>query len=208
MAYRLIVFDFDGTLADSLATAVTIYNQIASRLGLKPIADVEAARSTPTRQLLRQLGIRFWRLPRLVRAFRAAVADEAPTLRLHDGVANVLAELAKRGYRLGILSSNSEENIRACLRANGTEDLFAFVVGYPKLFGKAKALRRIMRAEKVARDDVLFVGDELRDVEAGRRVRVATAAVTWGFHAEAMLADSGATFLLREPSELLGLTPG
>jgi phosphoglycolate phosphatase len=71
--------------------------------------------------------------------------------------------------RLGVLSSNREDNIRRCLRANGTEGHFAFAVGYPRLFGKAKALRRILRAERVGGPDVLYVGDEVRDVEAAER---------------------------------------
>src|SRR5262249_24372982 len=71
--------------------------------------------------------------------------------------------------RLGILSSNSEDNIRRCLVANGVEQHFAFVVGYPRLFGKGKALRRILRAEKLDRSAVLYVGDEGRGVEAAQR---------------------------------------
>lgn len=208
MAYRLIVFDFDGTLADSLGTLVAVYNRLAPGLGLNPVVDLEAARSTPTRRLLKQLGVRFWRLPRVVRAYQSAVAAEAHAPRLHDGVAAVLTELADRGARLGVLSSNREDNIRRCLRANGVEDRFAFVIGYPKLFGKAKALRRILKAERLGRADVLFVGDELRDLEAGKKARVATAAVTWGFHAEPLLAGGGATFLVRRPDELLGLAEG
>ena len=203
--YRLIVFDFDGTLADSLAAAVGTYNRIAPGLGLRPIDDIEAARSTPTRQLLRQLGVRFWRLPRLIRAFRAAAADHAPNLALHPGIADLLGELHDCGFRLGVLSSNSEDNIRACLRANGVEGRFAFVVGYPKLFGKAKALRRILRTENVGRGGLLFVGDELRDIEAGKRAGVDTAAATWGFHAADLLAAAGATFVVRHPGELTAL---
>ena len=53
---------------------------------------------------------------------------------------------------------------------------------------------------------MLFVGDELRDVEAGRKAKVATVAVTWGFHAEPLLATGGATYLVRRPDEVLALT--
>src|SRR5579885_1166157 len=175
MRYSLVVFDFDGTLADSLGVALATYNRIAPGLGLRPIEDVEAARTTPTRQLLKRLGVRFWRLPRIIRAFQAAAAEHAGDLRLHDGVAAVLAGLRGRGHRLGILSSNREDAIRACLRANGIEELFDFVIGYPKLFGKAKALRRVLKQEKLDRGALLFVGDELRDLEAGRKAKVPTA---------------------------------
>jgi phosphoglycolate phosphatase len=205
MRYPLVVFDFDGTLADSLGPALASYNRIAPGLGLRSIVDLEAARSMPTRRLLRQLGIRFWRLPRVVRAFQEAAAEYAGDLRLHDGVAAMLHGLSARGHRLGILSSNREDVIRACLRANGVEELFAFVIGYPKLFGKAKALRRVLKVEKADRGGLLFVGDELRDLEAGRKAKVATVAVTWGFQSEPLLQTGGATYLARRPDEVLAV---
>ena len=90
MPYPLVVFDFDGTLADSLGPAVALFNRLAPELGLRPILDVEAARAMPTRQLLRRHGIRFWRLPRVVRTFQAAAAPHAGELTLHPGVADML----------------------------------------------------------------------------------------------------------------------
>jgi len=205
MKYRFVIFDFDGTLADSLAAAVAIFNRLAPRYRLNPVADLEAARATPTRTLLKQTGVSFWKLPRVVRAFQAAAAEEADRLRVFAGLSAALAALAARGVILGVLSSNREDTIRRCLRANGVEEYFAFVVGYPKLFGKAKALRRIMRAEAADPADVLYVGDELRDVEAALKAKVAVAAVTWGFHAESLLAGAGPTYLIRDPGELAGL---
>jgi phosphoglycolate phosphatase len=205
---RLIVWDFDGTLADSLPAAVGIFNRLAPELGHRPIEDVAAARVMPTRQFLKQHGVSVWRLPRLVRAFRAAAAADAHRVTLTTGMAEVLAEFAARGLRLGVLSSNSEANIRRCLGANGVESHFAFVVGYPRLFGKGKALRRILRAERLARSEVLYVGDEVRDVEAAKRAGVAVAAVTWGFHAEALLRASGADHVVTDPRQLLELVTG
>jgi phosphoglycolate phosphatase len=107
--------------------------------------------------------------------------------------------------RLGVLSSNKEDNIRRCLRANGVENLFSFVVGYPKLFGKGKALRRILRAERLEKSDVLYVGDEVRDVEAARKAGVAVVAATWGFHAESILRDSRPDQIIADPGQLAEL---
>src|SRR5262245_58982157 len=184
MTTRLIVWDFDGTLADSLSAAIGIFNRLAPELGFRPVEDVAAARTLTTRQFLRRHGIRFWRLPRVVRRFQAVAAEESGNLKLHAGLPEVLAGLCERGVRLGVLSSNREDNIRRCLAANGAEGHFAFVVGYPRLFGKGKALRRILKAERLDRSAVLYVGDEVRDVEAAAKAGVASAAVTWGFHAE------------------------
>ncbi len=203
MHYPLIVFDFDGTLADSWASAVQIFQRIGPGLGLKPIADLEAARSLPTRELLKAIGVSFWKLPKVVRAYQAAAAEDAHLLKLFPAWPGVLAELVARGHRLGILSSNGEAAIRSCLRANSVEDHFAFVIGYPKLFGKSKALRRILKQERIDRGQVLYVGDEMRDVEAAKKAKVAVAAVSWGFHAEALLRSGGPDAMLVEPRELI-----
>ena len=114
--------------------------------------------------------------------------------------------LGLRAVPILLCEKEQQHVIRACLRAAGVEHHFDFVVGYPKLFGKAKALRRILRRERIDRAEVLFVGDELRDVQAGRKAKVPTVAVTWGFHAEGLLAGGGPTFVVRQPGELLGVT--
>ena len=150
MPFKLVVWDFDGTLADSLPSAVNIFNRLAPEMGFKPLTDVAAARGTPMRQFLRQQGISLWRLPRLVRKYQAAAAEEADKLKLATGLPAALTAIAAGGAKLGVLSSNREDNIRRCLRANGAEGHFAFVVGYPRLFGKGKALKRIIRRWQAA----------------------------------------------------------
>lgn len=203
MSFKLVVWDFDGTLADSLPTATAIFNRLATEMGFEPVGDLSAARSQPTRQFLRQHGISLWRLPRLVRKYHAAAAEEADRLKLVSGLPAVLAALAASGVKLGILSSNREDNIRRCLRANGAEEHFAFVIGYPRLFGKSKALKRIVRAERVERGDVLYVGDELRDVEAAKKVGAKVAAVTWGFHTADLLRTGAPDYLVGSPHEIM-----
>ena len=202
MPFKLVIWDFDGTLVDSLTGAVAIFNKLAPELGHKPVEDVAKVRAMTMRQFLRQHGVSFWRLPRLVRRFRAAAAEEADQLQMFAGLSPLLAGLHSDGVRLGILSSNHEDNIRRALRTSGAEQYFAFVVGYPKLFGKGRALKRIMRAERLERSDVLYIGDEVRDVEAARKAGIAVAAVTWGFHAESLLRAYNPDHLVTEPAQL------
>ncbi|AMV29883.1 Pyrophosphatase PpaX [Gemmata sp. SH-PL17] len=203
MPFKLVIWDFDGTLADSLPSAVSIFNRLAPEMGIKPIGDLSAAREFSTRQFLKQHGISLWRLPRLVRKYQAIAAESADQLKLIEGIPAALAALASAGVRLGVLSSNREDNIRRCLRANGVEQHFAFVIGYPRLFGKAKALKRILRAERTDRADVLYVGDELRDVEAAKKAGVKVAAVAWGFHKAELLRTGAPDFVATEVRELM-----
>ena len=201
-----LIFDFDGTLADSMSTSMAIFERIGPGLGLKPFADIDAARRMPTRKLLSKIGVTFWNLPRVVKAFQSAVAEHAHEIQLHAGIADTLRAIHATGTTLGILSSNREDNIRKCLAANGVEGLFKFVVGHPQLFGKARALNRIRRRQKLLRSQVMYIGDESRDVQAARRAGLRCAAVSWGYHAPEMLLRYKPTLLLNAPAELVGLT--
>jgi len=202
MPFKLAIWDFDGTVVDSRALMLAIFNRLAPEFRYRPVHDPESVRSLTTRQFLRLHGISLWRLPRLVRRFHAAAAEEAETLKLYPGLLDALTGLCTAGLRLGILSSNKEDTIRRCLRANAAEVHFDFVIGYPRLFGKGKALRRIIRAERILPNEVVYVGDEVRDIEAARRARVASAAVTWGLNTEAILRSCGPDLVALDPAML------
>jgi phosphoglycolate phosphatase len=121
---------------------------------------------------------------------------------LFPGILDALRALRRTGCRLGVLSSNARENILTCLRACGGEGLFEAVVGYPTLFGKARRLRRLLRTLGVDRHEAVYVGDEVRDIEAGRRAGVQVAAVTWGFNTRELLASHRPDFLVDRPEQL------
>ncbi len=208
MRYRLVLWDFDGTLADTLAASVRLFNELAARHGFRPVADAELVRGLTPVQFLRAHDIPLAKVPVLMRQMRAAHHGLMASTTLMPGLRPVLEALHGSGVRLGILSSNSRENILACLRANGAEGLFDPVVGYSRLLGKARPIRRVMRAGGYAAGDVLYVGDEVRDIEAARQAGVAVAAVTWGFNARDLLARHAPDYLIDAPEQLLTLQAG
>jgi phosphoglycolate phosphatase len=203
MRYQLLLWDFDGTLADTLASSLELYNELAVRHGFRTVTDPEAARGLGPLEFLRGHGIPLTKVPALVQEMRAAHRARMATTRLFPGLPPVLEALRRSGRRLGILSSNSRDNILACLRANRAEGLFDPVVGYSRLLGKARPIRRLLRAARLTVRDVLYVGDEVRDIEAARQAGVAVAAVTWGFNAKGLLARHEPDHLIEHPEELL-----
>jgi phosphoglycolate phosphatase len=201
--YQILLWDFDGTLADTMGLAVRTYNGIAARRGFLPIADPARAREMGLLAFLRDHGIPMRKVPSLLKEYLAATASQMPAIRLVDEMPDTLRALKAVGYRLGILSSNSADNISACFGANGLESVFDFVVGYPRLFGKAAALQRILKRERIRREDILYVGDEIRDLEAAKTVGVDSAAVGWGFQPLVVLAKGCPKFLWTTPREVL-----
>jgi phosphoglycolate phosphatase len=205
MRYELALWDFDGTLADTLASSLRIYNELAVQHGFRTVTDPEAARGLTPLGFLRSHDIPLASVPSLLRNVRAAHRQEMAGTRLFPGLSPVLESLRQAGCRLGILSSNARENILACLRANQVDGLFESVVGYSRLLGKARGIRRQLRARAVDRRRAIYVGDEVRDIEAARQAGVAVAAVTWGFNAADLLARHAPDYLVEQPEQLLRL---
>lgn len=205
MPYRYLVWDFDGTLADTLPVALEIFNALAPKHGFRPIDDIESLRGLDTAAFLRSRGIPLWKLPAFVREFLATQRSHIQEIRVFPEVLEVLDQLRTAGSRLGIVSANRADNIRDCLRANRAEAFFEFVIGYLRLFGKSRAIRRALRDTGADPNDVLYVGDEVRDIQAARQAGIAVAAVTWGFHTRDLLVEHNPTYLVDKPGELLDL---
>jgi phosphoglycolate phosphatase len=205
MRYQLLLWDFDGTLADTLELSVQLYNGLAAKYGFRPVEDPQAARSLTTLHFLRTHRISPAKLPALRREFLSLQKTHMEKVRLFAGLSDVLRAIGQKGIRLGVLSSNAEANIRICLRSNGVEELFSLIVSYPLILGKARGLRRVLRAQGLDSGQVLYVGDEARDIEAAHKAGVDSAAASWGFHRPEILAGCSPTYQIALPEELLRL---
>jgi phosphoglycolate phosphatase len=197
---RMVIFDFDGTIADSFS----IGNQLAAEFGFKPITleTIDRWQHLSSKEILREIGVPFYRLPKIIRRFKADMNREIPTLKPFDGMAETLRNLRGQGCRLGIVSSNSEENVRSFLAVQGMTHFFEFVISCPRLMGKDKALKRILKKQNIHPETVLYVGDETRDIDAAKRSHVRSAAVSWGFNSLQALAQHHPDFILTEPADL------
>ncbi|MGF1577770.1 MAG: HAD-IA family hydrolase [Gemmataceae bacterium] len=200
--YGLLVWDFDGTLADTLGSALEVYNVMAEKYGFERIEDPESVRTFTARKFIRHHKIPILRLPSLIREYLRIQNDRMEEIELNVGILDSLLAMKDHGVRHGIISSNSQENISVCLQANKVENLFDFVIGYPRLFGKSRAIKRRLKAEKVTNDSVLYVGDEIRDIEAAKKANIDVAAVTWGFNTADSLAEHAPTYLVHDPQTL------
>lgn len=204
---RVFVFDFDGTIADTFEQGLAILNRMAADFGYKPLVEEEdllKARDMTTRQVMKFLGIPNRRLPSIarrgVRELRARMGEVRPIA----GVPEVLREMKAAGLRLGIITSNSEENVALFLKNHDLE-IFEFVRSSSRLLGKAREIRQAMKLHKFGPHEVLFVGDETRDIEACRRAGIRCVAVTWGYNSERSLIAQNPHRILHRPEELTGL---
>lgn len=180
--YDLALFDFDGTLADSLGWIRRATHRLADEFGFRKMTDAEMDRfrdSSPA-TILSGFGIPLWKMPRIATAMRRMMAAERDQIRLYDGIERFLRTAGQSGLRLGVVSSNSEENIRAILGPDNARRFDVFDCG-AALLGKAGKLRHAARRAKVSVGRSIYVGDEIRDLEAAAKAGMAFGAVSWGF---------------------------
>lgn len=203
---RLLLFDFDGTIADTFDDGFHILNQLAEEFGFRPLRteDLEKARDMRTRELMKFLGIPMTKMSRIARRGSEELHARMPGVKPLAGVPELLRELRGSGFRLGIVTSNTEANVRLFLRRFDL-DFFSFIRSSSKLLGKAHEIRGVIKAEKVPASEILFIGDETRDIEASQKAGIRIAAVTWGYNSRRSLERMKPDYLFDRAEDLAAL---
>lgn len=201
--FRIVAFDFDGTLADSFGWFSGVLNDVADRFEFRRIEahETERMREMDARQIIRHLGIPAWKVPFIARHMHAMMARDIASIELFEGVPAMLNALAAEGFKLAVVSSNSEVNIRTVL---GPMSMLidSFACG-ATLFGKARRLRALANAFSCAPNQVLAIGDEIRDLEAAREAGCAFGAVAWGYTDWRALAAGRPDYLFERPAQIV-----
>lgn len=191
MNRKLIIFDFDGTLANTFPCFVRVFDEAAAKYQFKPLDrdNAQGLRGLDARQIMALHDIPLWKTPAIARFMRARIGDEAHTITLFDGVDAALRALKQRGVVLTIVTSNSRANVQRIL---GPEllALFTQVECGAGLFGKLPKVRKVLAATGIAAADALLIGDEIRDARVAAEAGVDFGAVAWGFnHVDALVAQ-------------------
>lgn len=189
MQSSIVLFDFDGTLADTFESGARLINQFAEQFGYSKI-DFAKHKDHSARQLVKLSGVKWWQIPRLVRFFRRESSKRADEIKPFNGVVDMVRQLSQH-CDVGILSTNSAETVGKFLTNNALDSYFCYIKTNVPLFGKSRALRRAVRFLHRNYTFILYVGDEIRDIEACRKVGLDIISVSWGFNSrEALLASN------------------
>jgi phosphoglycolate phosphatase len=197
-----LIFDFDGTIADSLPVIMKIFHELTHT---PPISEAEISRlrRLPLHDLARELHVAKWRMPLLVWRGRRVMKSRVSEVGIFADIHDVIEELHARGHTLMVMSSNETDTIKKFLKHNKLDTYFMQIYGGVGLFAKSKALKKIIHDNKINRDKCYYIGDEVRDIEAGLSARIKQIAVTWGYNDEQVLKVYYPTALVTSPKQLL-----
>lgn len=203
---KYVIFDFDGTLVDSKDVFISVFNQLADKHKFKKIESeaIETLRRQSMMERCKTLNFPLYKLPFFAGEAYMLYKNASSRLILFDGIKDMLDELKHRGYKLAVISSNSEYNIRDFLQKNKL-DYIKDIFCSNNIFGKDKIIKYFLKMRKLKKSEVIYVGDELRDIVGCKKAGIKVIWVGWGYDVIDMARQENPNYMVNSPQEILDI---
>lgn len=195
---KYVIFDFDGTLADTYQLAIDHLNQLGKKYNLMHVSALEF-RDYPLKEALKRAGVKWYQIYDIVKEFKNVMAGKAHMMKPYTGLIEQLHQLKQDGYRLGIMTSNSTVLVESFLIKHQI-DLFDFIYSGSSLFAKNRLIRTIRY--RLGTPKILYIGDEVRDIQAMHKAQVPLITVSWGWDSPNLLASYRPEILIETVGDL------
>jgi len=201
-----LLFDFDGTIADSFHLGITIANRLAPRYGLKQFSedDFKRFRSLPMHKVLKELKLPFYKIPGAIKLVLSEYHHLLGKLEPCAGILDMLQSLKDLQIPMALLSSNNNDNLSFFLQRYNI-DAFNWVEGTSGILKKANRICQQLKRHGLKPSEVVYIGDEVRDIEAARKCGIKMIAVSWGFHTTDLLCSHNPDYLVDKPQQIVEL---
>jgi phosphoglycolate phosphatase len=207
---KAVIFDFDGTIADTLPFTFEKIVQLSKKYRIKKEKDelIEKVSQLSPQKLMKEFKISWFKLPFIlweIKQSQKALFKEIDKIKIFPGIKKLLKELKKKGIKIYIYSSNLKKNIVRFLEKEKINQYFENVYVGGNLLGKDKDLINILKKEGLKTDEVYYVADEIRDVLACFKAKIKMIGVSWGLAGERGLTKIKVDYLVKKPEEILKL---
>jgi phosphoglycolate phosphatase len=203
---KLVIFDFDGTLANSKEVSIRIYNELSEKYKLSKIDNVHNIWTIPLFKRFKALNLSIEKLPFFAVDFTKQYKDSLESITLVNGTKELLTDLKELGYKLAIVSANSQSNIRDFLRKNQI-DIFDNIISSRNLLGKEKVVKSLLNTHQCTSSEAIYVGDEITDIVACNKLGVKIIWVDWGYDSIEMLNNYRPDYIVSSPKDILSILP-
>ncbi len=202
--HSTVLFDFDGTIAQTLHLLLYLPEELLNLTALKEIthAEIDYLKRHGLRKFIQLLRISPLSLPKMITELQHLFAHHIHNIPLVEGITDVLTLLHERPTKIGIITSNTRQNVEAYLEFHQL-NMVSFVYADRSIFGKHRVISRVLKEHRIDPRETMYIGDEVRDVVAAKKIGIRSGAVTWGFNHRELLQQAEPDWLFDEPAELL-----
>jgi len=131
------------------------------------------------------------------------MAKKIDRLQPNKGMVELIESLSKiDGLMLGVLSTNTKSNINKFLVKHGIKDKFNFVESGVAVLGKTVKLKQALKRNGLKAEDCIYIGDEVRDIVASKKVPMKIIAVPWGLNHASLLKTKKPDYLINKPATI------
>lgn len=186
--YKLVMFDFDGTLADSYPLFIKTLNNAADKYKFKHVGKKEEndLKHYSAREIIKILQISKWKMPFFIKYIRHNMTEKFDQVALFEGVGSLLQDLKHQGVKVAIVSTSSYQYVANILGEENTALIDHFECSASP-FGKSKNIKKTLKKFAFHKQECLLIGDEIRDIDAARKVSIPIGVVSWGYtHIDAL----------------------
>lgn len=177
---KAVIFDFDGTIVDSLAAVIRVIEQVTGVKKRMSEAEVEKLENMSMWQVARAMKLPLRKVPTIMLHGRHMFHSHMRSVRVHPGMAELI-EMLHQKVPLFVLSTNRTANIEKYLTWHGLDSYFTRIYGGANPFSKVSKMRELLTSESLEPKDVWCVGDEIIDIKSAHKLGMSVAAVTWGY---------------------------
>lgn len=206
---KTIIFDFDGTIVNSRDLVIKLYNELAEKNNCKKIneIDIKFLSGLSINERCKELGVPLYKIPSFAFEVKKNYKDYLCSLSIKEGIIDVLYKLRENRLRLSVVSSNSQSTILDFVKKNNI-DIFDNIYSAKDIFGKHNTINGFLKKFNLDKKDVLYIGDEVRDVISCKKSGIKIIAVTWGYDSKELLSNGNPDFIVDYPSEIINIASG
>lgn len=204
MQINKIIFDFDGTIADSLEILIDTISYVLNNYGYENLdISKEKIRKNSIKELFKSSNISLLKLPFILNSINKQLSDKIEFIKPIAGITDIIKELNIKNFNLNIISSNNSENIKKFLKNNDLNDVFDNIYTERSVFGKHKVINKFLNKYNLKKENIIYIGDEVRDILAAKQSGIKIIAVSWGFNEANMLERYSPDFIAYNPTDIL-----
>ena len=203
----IILFDFDGVLADTLDDLLNFAREVCKQLGLQrhpTPAALDALETMSFTDYGRQLKVPAQQLDEFVNLCLQMFNQKPHPPKIFDGMEQVVAEAAKRNT-LAILTGNTTPTVEAFLKQHNLQEHIKLIIGVEHKVSRPEKIGLALKELSQKAESTYMVGDALSDIRAARESGIHSIAVSWGHQSPVRLSTAKPDYLVRSPQELLEL---